>query len=230
MEKLTDYNISEEQANQFFRYYQLLIKWNQFMNLTRIVEFKEVIQKHFLDSLSIVNIIDLNGVKNVIDVGTGAGFPGIPLKIVFPSLKIVLLDSLNKRVQFLKEAIDFIKLSGIEAIHGRAEDFAREDRHREGYDICVSRAVADLAVLSEYCLPFVKIGGHFIAYKSSEVENELENSKRAISLLGGKLNKCEKFCLPDSDIGRSFVDIEKINSSPKKYPRKSGIPSRNPIL
>lgn len=221
--------ISDEQALQFYKYYELLVEWNQFMNLTGITEFEEVVQKHFVDSLSIIYVKDMKSVDNLIDVGTGAGFPGLPLKIAFPHLEVTLLDSLNKRIQFLNEVISAAGLNGIETIHGRAEDFARPGQKREDYDLCVSRAVANLSTLSEYCLPYVKIGGEFIPYKSGEIADELDDARSAVFLLGGKIEECRSFDLPESDIHRSLVRIKKVNGCPKKYPRKSGLPSKNPL-
>ena len=194
--------ITNQQAIQFYQYYELLVEWNSFMNLTGITEFEEVVQKHFVDSLSIIHVNDMKNVGNLIDVGTGAGFPGLPLKIAFPNMNVTLLDSLNKRIQFLDKVIEVTGLSGIETIHGRAEDFAKPGVKREIYDLCVSRAVANLAVLSEYCIPYVKIGGEFIPYKSGEIEQELGEAKAAIFLLGGKVEECKSFMLPGSDIGR----------------------------
>ena len=222
-------SLTEQQSEQLYEYYRLLVEWNSFMNLTGITEFSEVVQKHFVDSLSIVKVKNMNDVDNLIDVGTGAGFPGLPLKIVFPHLKVTLLDSLNKRIDFLNAVIEKTGLTGIETIHGRAEDFAKPGLKREIYDLCVSRAVANLATLSEYCLPYVKIGGEFIPYKSGEVADELQDAKSAVFLLGGKVESCENFDLPGSDIHRSLVRIKKVGGCPKKYPRKVGMPSKVPL-
>ena len=222
-------SLTEQQSEQLYEYYRLLVEWNSFMNLTGITEFSEVVQKHFVDSLSIVKVKNMNEVDNLIDVGTGAGFPGLPLKIVFPHLKVTLLDSLNKRIDFLNAVIEKTGLTGIETIHGRAEDFAKPGLKREIYDLCVSRAVANLATLSEYCLPYVKIGGEFIPYKSGEVADELQDAKSAVFLLGGKVESCENFDLPGSDIHRSLVRIKKVGGCPKKYPRKAGMPSKVPL-
>lgn len=224
--------ISEEKKDQFLDYYKLLTEWNSFMNLTAITEFKEVMKKHFVDSVSLIKAFPDLAEKRytLIDVGTGAGFPGIPLKIVFPHHKIVLLDSLNKRVSFLNEVIDKLGLSEIEAFHGRAEDFARKKEFRENFDICLSRAVANLSTLSEYCLPFVKKGGYFVSYKSEKISEEFEIAKNAIKVLGGVYEKQVEFYLPGSDIYRNLFMIRKVNNTSLKYPRKAGLPSKEPIL
>ena len=219
--------LSEKQLEQFRVYYEMLVEKNKVMNLTGITEWDEVLEKHFLDSISLIRAFDLNQELTVMDMGTGAGFPGIPLKIAFPNLKVTLADSLNKRVLFLQEVIDALKLEGIEAIHGRAEDLAREKNHRESYDLSVSRAVANLSTLSEYCLPFVKIGGQFISYKSGECDEEVAASKSAVFLLGGKISSIVKFELGES--GRSFVVIDKVSGTSKEYPRKAGTPSKKPL-
>lgn len=221
--------LSNSQKEQFDKFYNILIEWNQVMNLTAITKYDEVVQKHFIDSLSIKDVINLKEVCSVIDVGTGAGFPGIPLKIAFPHLKVTLLDSLNKRVKFLNEVIFELGLKNIETVHGRAEDVARDKEYREQYDICVSRAVANLTTLCEYCLPYVKVGGILISYKSGNVEEEIKDSEKAVSILGGIVKKVVKFELRGTNIGRSFVIIEKKKSTPKKYPRKAGLPSKEPL-
>lgn len=217
------------QKEQFNKFYDILIDWNKIMNLTAITEYEEVLKKHFLDSLSITKVINLEEIQSVIDVGTGAGFPGIPLKITFPHLKVTLLDSLNKRIRFLDEVICELGLKNVDTIHGRAEDIGKMEKYREQYDLCVSRAVANLATLSEYCLPYIKVGGIFISYKSGNIEEEIKNSRKAVDLLGGIIKETVKFELPGTDIGRSFVIIEKQKNTPKKYPRKAGLPSKEPL-
>ncbi len=220
---------SPSEIEKLLIFYEMLIEKNKVMNLTAITEFDDVLEKHFLDSLSLVRNINLRQSLKVLDLGTGAGFPGIPLKIVFPELELVLVDSLNKRIQFLKEVIEKLGLSGITAVHGRAEELAMKAEYREKFDLCVSRAVANLSSLSEYCIPFVKIGGYFISYKSGEIEEEVKAAKKAIAVLGGKGVEVEKFTLAGTEISRSFVKIEKKKSTPNFYPRKAGTPSRDPI-
>lgn len=228
---LHDLNIeyTNDMLVQFEQYYHILIEWNKVMNLTSIIEYEEVIIKHFIDSLSIVKAIDVNDVSNIIDVGTGAGFPGIPIKIAFPHINITLLDSLNKRIKFLNAVIDGIGLKCITAIHGRAEEYAKKKEYREKYELCVSRAVANLASLSEYCIPYVKIGGQFISYKSGLIDEELNLSRNAIRTLGGKMKGIVKFDLPETDISRSLVIINKIEKTEYKYPRKAGLPTKEPL-
>ncbi len=221
-------NLNDKKVNQFIDYYKLLIEWNSKINLTSITDFKEVVIKHFIDSLSIVNIIDLNGEYSLVDVGTGAGFPGIPLKIVYPSLKVVLIDSLDKRIKFLNTVIDSLGLKDIKAIHTRAEDFGNS-KYRESFDISVTRAVANLAVISEYCLPLVNIGGYFIPYKSGNIKEELYDSEIAIEELGGSVDDVCMFNLPDTDIERSLIKIFKDDNTPKKYPRRNGVPLKKPL-
>ena len=222
-------SLSKEQIEKFLRYYELLIEWNEKINLTAITTYEDVLKKHFVDSLSLCNAVDVHQGLTVIDIGTGAGFPGLALKIAFPNLKMTLLDSLQKRIVFLNQVIEELKLSDIETIHGRAEDYAGKAEYREGFDLCVSRAVANLSTLSEYCLPFVKMGGQFISYKSEKIEEEMKQAKNAISILGGEVKKQVEFTLPFSDIYRNLVVIEKKKNTPKKYPRKAGLPSKEPL-
>ena len=222
-------SVSDSQIAQFLAYYEILVEWNSVMNLTAITEYEEVMIKHVVDSLSLAAYMDLTAVHSLIDVGTGAGFPGIPLKIVFPELKVTLLDSLKKRIRFLEEVIGNLGLEGIEVFHGRAEDYARFEKMRESYDLCVSRAVANLSTLSEYCLPYVKIGGEFISYKSGEITEEMKEAKSAVFLLGGRIRGCRNFELPGTEIHRTLVCIEKVSGCPKKYPRKAGTAAKNPL-
>ena len=226
--------ISDDQINCFEKYYELLIEKNKVMNLTAITDKEDVIVKHFIDSIALIPYlldkgININNKLKIIDIGTGAGFPGLPLKIMMPDVKFTLLDSLNKRVSFLNEVIDELKLKDIEALHGRAEDYASDNKYREKYDICVSRAVANLSTLSEYCIPFVKENGFFISYKAGESEEEINKSKNAIKILGGKINKVEEFVLPGTDVSRVFVFIRKLELTDKKYPRKAGVPAKKPL-
>lgn len=230
-EVLSDWNITmtEEQKIKFATYYDMLVEKNKVMNLTAITEFDEVVEKHFLDSISLIKVMDLNTSKTVLDLGTGAGFPGIPLKIMFPELKVTLADSLNKRILFLNEVIEALELTDIVAVHARAEELARNKDFRETFDLCVSRAVANLSTLSEYCLPFINTSGKFVSYKSGEVDSEVADAKKAIFLLGGEVEEVVKFDLPNSDIHRSFVVIKKTHPTPKTYPRKAGTPSKTPL-
>lgn len=224
-----DVSLSEEQLTLFSIYYDMMMEKNKVMNLTAITQLDEVITKHFVDSLMIVKAIDLHQVQTVADVGTGAGFPGIPLKIAFPHLKMTLMDSLAKRLKFLDEVIAQLSLCDITTVHGRAEDIGRADAHREAYDLCVSRAVANLSTLSEYCLPLVKLDGKFISYKSGDIMNEYQSAAIAVEQLGGACHHPIMFQLPKSDIDRCFVVIDKIKKTPKQYPRKAGIPSKEPL-
>ena len=227
--------LSDKQLEQFDKYYELLVKWNEVMNLTAITEFSDVCKLHFVDSISSCKYFDFaKSDLSLVDIGTGAGFPGIPLKIVFPELHVTLLDSLNKRLNFLNEVIVELGLNdsgSIKTLHGRAEDYCttKEGSLRETFDIAVSRAVANMSTLSEYCIPYVKVGGSFIAYKSEKAQDELKDAKGAIHLLGGQLIATEEFLLPDSDVSRTICIVEKKENTSKKYPRKAGVPSKQPL-
>ena len=232
-------SLSEEQIQKFIVTYEMLVDTNKVMNLTAITEYDEVITKHFIDSLSVVRLKNIRNLffsgkaLKVIDMGTGAGFPGIPLAIVFPNVHFVLADSLMKRVRYLNTLIEKLNLKNVTAIQGRAEDIGRNPIHREQYDIAVSRAVAGLSPLSEYCLPLVKVNGDFIAYKSNKAEEEIETSKKAITVLGGKIERTDKFVMTtssnDETIERTLIDIKKIKSTPATYPRKAGTPTKKPL-
>lgn len=221
--------LSEHQIEQFLKYYEMLVEWNQMINLTAITEYEDVMKKHFVDSVSLIKAYDVSKESTVIDVGTGAGFPGLALKIAFPEMKVTLLDSLNKRIHFLNAVIEELGLSKVEAVHGRAEDFAKQGRLRESFDLCVSRAVANLSTLSEYCLPFVRVGGQFISYKSEKIAEEMKTAENAILLLGGNISRQIEFMLPDSDIYRNLFVIDKVKETPKKFPRKAGLPGKEPL-
>ncbi len=229
-------DLSQNQLEQLLIYYEMLRDWNEKMNLTAITDYEEVLKKHFIDSLSLVKVKKIAKLGKItenyslIDVGTGAGFPGLVLKIAFPKWKVTLVDSLQKRIRFLDAVIERLQLQNVNTVHGRAEDLARPDQLREKYDLCVSRAVANLSTLTEYCIPFVKQGGYFVSYKSEKAEEEIENAGTAIRILGGKLEDKLKFQLPDSDLERCLVVIRKEKTTPLKYPRKAGLPSREPIV
>lgn len=222
--------LSDTQISQFIIYYEMLTEWNTHMNLTAITEYDDVMKKHFIDSISLCRAFDVFNKVSCIDVGTGAGFPGLALKIAYPELRITLMDSLNKRIQFLDAVIEKLTLTEIETIHGRAEDCARCDKYREKFDLCVSRAVANLSTLSEYCIPFVREGGSFISYKSEKITTEIEAAENAISILGGEVIKQVEFMLPYSDIYRNLLVIEKRRKTPERYPRKAGLPTKQPII
>lgn len=232
LEKLSSdigYHILDQQMNQFNDFYEMLVEKNKVMNLTAITEYDEVVLKHFIDSIVIYKRISEDNVESIMDVGTGAGFPGIPLKILFPEIRLTLLDSLNKRILFLNEVIHNLGLENIECIHGRAEDIGHLPEYREQYDLTVSRAVANLSSLSEYCIPFVRVGGKFISYKSGNIDDELNDAKTAIHLLGSGIEDVEKYTLPDSDMQRSIVVIRKEKKLNNKYPRKAGMPAKQPL-
>ena len=227
--KKLNISIDEDQKSKFAKYYSLLLEKNKVMNLTRITDEEEIIIKHFVDSLMIAKVVEMEKEESLIDVGTGAGFPGIPIKIIWPEIKVTLLDSLDKRVGFLKEVIEELELEGIEAVHGRAEDSGQDANYRENFDLCVSRAVADLSVLSEYCVPFVKEQGKFVSYKADGSEEEIHNASNAIETLGGSLERIATVKLPGTDINRQFAIARKIEKTGSKFPRKAGKPSKNPL-
>ena len=231
-----DIVLTDEQSSMFEDYYRMLISWNEKMNLTAITDRDEVYVKHFLDSLSFCMALPVTGNEEytkgyftLIDVGTGAGFPGIPLKILYPDCKVTLMDSLNKRITFLDEVIRSLNLSNIDTIHSRAEDLGHNPSYRENYDFVVSRAVANLSSLSEYCLPFAKVGGYFISYKSEKASEELSLAKNAIFLCGGAVKEEVSFVLPDTDLKRTLVVIEKRQNTSRQYPRKAGLPTKKPL-
>lgn len=216
-----------KQLEQFFEYMELLIEWNEKMNLTAIIEPEEIILKHFIDSITILKDIEDN--SRVVDVGTGAGFPGIPLSIMNPTLKITLVDSLNKRLIFLQEVVNKLQLKNVEIIHARAEEFGQNKKYREGFDVATSRAVANLSTLSEYLIPLVKVCGKVVSMKAADAREEINDAKKAIEVLGGAIEKIDEFNLPQTDIGRTIITIRKQKQTPNKYPRKPGTPSKEPI-
>lgn len=222
-------SLNDQQVQQLESYLEILKQKNREMNLTAIEEDEEIVIKHFLDSLTALKALNLQKGTKIIDLGTGAGFPGVPLKIYFPSIKLTLLDSLNKRVNFLKELCDQLGLEDVEFIHGRAEDWGKNPQYREKFDYVVSRAVAELAVLAEYCLPLVKENGYFLALKGPLAEEELEKGKKALQILGGKVEKIISLNLPLREDKRNLVLIKKIRNTPKQYPRKAGTPHKKPL-
>lgn len=222
-----DIEFDDKQLNQFYEYMNLLLEWNEKINLTAITAPEEIILKHFIDSLTINRYIEQN--RSIADVGTGAGFPGIPLKIYRPDLKVTLVDSLNKRINFLNEVIYKLNLKDINTVHSRIEDFGKDKKYREKFDYVTARAVANLATLSEYLIPISKIEGKCICMKGNDIKEEIDCSKNAINLLGGKVDKIDCFELPNSDISRNIIIIDKIKNTPNKYPRKAGLPSKEPL-
>ncbi len=223
-----NFSLSDTQYNQLDLFYELLIEKNKVMNLTAITEFDEVLVKHFADSLSICTALP-EGINSVCDLGTGAGFPGIPMAIAYPDIQFTLIDSLNKRIKFLQEVVDALGLKNVTLIHSRAEEAGRNKTYREQFDLVVSRAVANIATLSEYCLPLVKVGGYFISFKSGDIKEEIDASGSAVKKLGGRMNEPTYFMLPDTDIKRSFIIVNKKKNTPKAYPRKAGTPSKEPL-
>ena len=221
-------NLTEEQEQKFYKYMQLLKEWNEKINLTTITEEQDILLKHFIDSLTILKYLNDN--DNIIDVGTGAGFPGIPVKIVNETLNVTLMDSLNKRILFLNDVIEKLQLKGIKSVHARAEELGRNKEYREKYDVVTSRAVANLSTLLEYMMPFAKVGGTCICMKGPNIEEELKNADLAIKELGGKLEKIENFKLPESDIERNIIIIKKVKNISNKYPRKAGTPAKEPLI
>ncbi|WBW97613.1 16S rRNA (guanine(527)-N(7))-methyltransferase RsmG [Oceanirhabdus sp. W0125-5] len=224
-----DIEFNEDMYNKFMKYKELIKEWNKKVNLTAITEDEEIIKKHFIDSIKVLKNDGLKQGNKVIDIGTGGGFPGIPLKIVLPEIKITLLDSLNKRINFLNLVIEELGLKNVETIHGRAEDFGQNPKYREKYDYAVSRAVANLTALSEFCIPFVKVNGKFLAMKGPAVEDEINDSKKAINVLGGELKVVDNVIVEGSDLNHNLVCILKKKATPKKYPRKAGMVTKNPI-
>ena len=223
------WKLTDLQAEQFVRYFELLVEWNEKMNLTAITNFDEVVIKHFIDSATGSLICDFSAVDNVLDLGTGAGFPGVPLKILYPDTEFVLMDSLNKRITFLQEVIDQLGLQKITAVHGRAEEMARNTLYREKFDVCTSRAVANTSTLLEYCMPFVKVHGCFVAYKSGKFQEEITGAKKSLYLLQTELESEKNFMLADTDMERTLVVFRKNGKTSMKYPRKAGMPSKQPL-
>ncbi len=221
--------LTQQQKNRFSIYYEMLLEGNKKVNLTAITDFRDVQEKHFLDSIALAFFLDMSAFDTVIDIGTGAGFPGLPLKIMYPHLKIVLADSLNKRIRFLNETVNALELEDVRCVHIRAEELGKDSSYREKFDLCVSRAVANLSTLSELCIPLVKVGGIFISYKSVKSQDEVNQAESAINLLGGIVSRVEEFKLSENGAGRSFVVVDKLSPTDNKYPRKAGIPEKRPL-
>jgi 16S rRNA (guanine527-N7)-methyltransferase len=225
----SDIPITSQQICQFLDYERLILEWNQKTNITAITESRDIYIKHFIDSAVANNYIGNEQSYSLIDVGTGGGFPGIPMKIMNDTIQLTLLDSLNKRIAFLQAVVDTLFLKDVKLIHGRAEDFGSNVQFRQKFDVATSRAVASINVLSEYCLPFVKTDGIFIALKGENIEDELKNGEKAVKLLGGEVASVIKYVIPGTDMGRSLVIIKKVSDTPDRYPRKAGTPSRKPL-
>ena len=221
--------LNQAQLKQFMTYKDMLIEWNEKMNLTARTDDREIILKHFVDCLALCSGADMSG-KKIIDVGTGAGFPGVPVKIACPDIDITLLDSLNKRITFLNELTKALGLEKTDCVHMRAEDGGNDKGLRESFDVCISRAVANLAVLCEYCLPFVRVGGMFISMKGPDVSQEISEAEKAIKVLGGEISEIKTVSIPETDINHSLIIIKKIRSTPSKYPRKAGKVKKEPIM
>ncbi len=221
--------LTKKQEAQFFLYYEMLAQKNSVMNLTTITDVGEVVTKHFLDSLLVIKSLNMDKEDSVIDVGTGAGFPGIPIKVMFPHIKLVLVDSVSKKLDFIKEAANQMGLSNVTTVHARAEDLAKSKDFREKFDVCVSRAVADLSVLAEYCIPFVKVQGKFVAYKTYCADIETEDAKKSIAEMGGEIQKIVKTKIPKTEIGRAMILVKKVEKTPGRYPRRAGVPAKKPI-
>lgn len=222
-------NYDETLIDRFEQYQDILLEWNEKINLTRIVEEDEIIQKHFLDSLSCLSLDIIKQDSKIIDIGTGAGFPGVPIKIYYNDVDLTLLDSLNKRIKYLKELCEDLNLSDVKYLHSRSEDAAKDPEHREQYDIAIARAVASLNVLAEYCLPYVKVGGYFIAQKGPKISDEIQGGENAIKTLGGEIVAVKEISIPYTDLKHNIVVIKKVMNTPKKYPRKAGTPSKSPL-
>ena len=222
-----DINLDNEICNKLYNYMNLLLEWNEKINLTAITDEKEIILKHFIDSFTINKFINSGDI--MLDIGTGAGFPGLPIKIIRPEVDVFLMDSLNKRINFLNEVIELLQLKNIEAFHSRAEEMAKNNKFREKFDVVTSRAVAKLNILLEYMLPYTKVNGKCLCMKGPNIEEEIKEAEKALKILGGEIEKIEKIILPDSNIERNIIIIRKKSATPLKYPRKAGMPTKEPL-